>query len=407
MGYLRRQLVTAALTANVVRPSRNYFLGASGFFPGWLAGELAPHLLTATAIDGVRELRRGRDANKLGLALGAASAAGLGAVIAESLRAEHLVEETLVEGLGAGYRQKLEELHDDLDPVTPWQQLAWPFRVRHPDVKVLRDVRYSEHGKRGLLDIYIPRHHAPQGAPILLAVHGGGWTIGEKHWQGVALLQQMAAAGWVVVAINYRLSPRDPWPAHIVDVKAAIAWLHKNAQQYGADSSYIAITGQSAGGHLASLAALTPNDPEFQPGFEDTDTRVQACLGMYGAYDVAGATGRKAALQMRDQFLARRVFMADPASDLDLFERASPIVRVNAEAPPFFVIHGANDTLIPVDQARDFVAALRQVSKEPVLYTELKGTQHAFDIFPSLRSQHVMKAVDRFLRWTYADWQDR
>jgi acetyl esterase/lipase len=191
----------------------------------------------------------------------------------------------------------------------------------------------------------------------------------------------------------------------VVDVKAAIAWIREHADEYGIDPSFLAITGGSAGGHLAALAALTPNDPEFQPGFEDADTTVQACVPHYGAYDLAGATGRKAALQMRDQFLGPRVFQADPSTSPEVFERASPYLQVNADAPPFFVLHGVNDGLISVNQARDFVAALRGVSKEPVLYTELAGTQHAFDVFPSIRSQHVMKAVDRFLRWSYAESQ--
>ena len=405
ISYVARQGVTAALTANAIRPSRNYFVGASGFFPGWLAGELAPHLLTLTALDAARELTHGRNASKLGLALGAASAVGLASVIVESNKAADAVEETLVEGLGPEYRRQLEEVHDDLDPVTPWRQLAWPFRVRNPGVKVIRNVRYSEHGKRGLLDVYLPLEPLTDRAPVLLQVHGGGWYIGEKEQQGVPLMVQMASAGWVCIAINYRLSPRAQWPDHLIDVKAAIAWIREHGHEYGADPSYLAITGGSAGGHLAALAALTPNDPEYQPGFEEADTTVQACVPHYGVYDLAGATGRRAAIQMRDGFLAPRLLRKDPNQDIEAFNRASPYMQVNADAPPFFVLHGANDSLVRVDQARDFVAALRRVSKEPVLYSELKGTQHAFDIFPSIRSQHVMKAVDRFLRWSYAESQ--
>jgi acetyl esterase/lipase len=96
------------------------------------------------------------------------------------------------------------------------------------------------------------------------------------------------------------------------------------------------------------------------------------------------------------------VLFKDPRTDLDDFRRASPLVRVNAEAPPFFVVHGHHDSLVAVTQAREFVRRLREVSREPVAYAELPGTQHAFDVFPSIRSAHVVRGVDRFLRWNYA-----
>jgi acetyl esterase/lipase len=313
------------------------------------------------------------------------------------------VEAALQEGLGQDYREHLEEVDDELEPVTPWTRLAFPFRMRNPAVEIIRDVRYAEYGRAGLLDIYRPKEPTTVPAPVLLQVHGGGWYVGSKKEQGVPLMLEMAAAGWVCVSINYRLSPRATWPDHIVDVKKAIAWVREHASQYGADPGFIAITGGSAGGQLSALAALTPNDPELQPGFEDADTTLQACVPHYGVYDVAGATGRRRALLLRDGFFAPVVARKDYDSDPELFKKASPYLQVNPDAPPFLVIHGASDSLVAVQQARDFVDALRDVSKSPVVYTELSGTQHAFDIFPSIRSQAVVRAVDRFLRWTYSE----
>src|SRR3954451_12883124 len=218
-------------------------------------------------------------------------------------------------------------------------------------------------------------------------------------------MRHMASRGWVCFAINYRLSPRNAWPAHIVDVKRTIAWIREHGEEYGADPSFIAITGGSAGGHLAALAALTPNDPEYQPGFEDADTTVQAAVPFYGVYDLSGATGSKAVLAMRDRFLGPRVFFTNPRKDSGPFEKASPLQQVRKDAPPFYVIHGVNDTLVKIAQAREFVRALREISDQPVSYSELTGTQHAFDVFPSIRSQHSVRAVDRFLRWAYDDWR--
>ena len=266
----------------------------------------------------------------------------------------------------------------------------------------IRNVAYhSAHGKRGLLDVYRQRGSTATNAPVLLQVHGGAWSVGSKDEQGVPLMRHMAARGWVCFAINYRLSPRDPFPAHIVDVKRALAWVKEHAAEYGGDPGYVTITGGSAGGHLTALAALTPNDPAYQPGFEDADTTVQAAVPFYGVYDFAGAIGTRRSADLRDKFLAGRVMFADPSDGLTPFEEASPLARVNADAPPMLVIHGARDSLVEVEQARHFVRALRAVSRQPVAYAELPGTQHAFDVFPSIRSAAVVRGVDRFLRWTY------
>ncbi len=403
MGYLRRQLVTSALVANAIRPAPGSLASIPAMFAGWFVSELAPHFIAGTAVDTALELgARGHRRTPL---LGLANIAALTYVMGQSRVSHQTFESALVDGLGDGYRDGLEKAYDDLDLPTPLKQLVWPFRIPEDGIEVIRDVSYApQHGKRGLLDVYKPQGDVT-GAPVLLQVHGGGWTIGNKDQQGLPLMKHMARAGWVCVAINYRLSPRDAFPAHIVDVKRAIAWIREHAEEYGADPSFIAITGGSAGGHLTALAALTPNDPEYQPGFEDVDTTVQAAVPFYGLYDMAGVSGTKAARRLRDYFLAPRVFFTDPKEDLEPFEKASPLLRVREDAPPFYVIHGVNDTLAPIDQARQFVKALQDASDEPVAYSELQGTQHAFDVFPSIRSQHSVRGVDRFLRWAYDSWK--
>jgi acetyl esterase/lipase len=234
--------------------------------------------------------------------------------------------------------------------------------------------------------------------PILLQVHGGAWVVGSKNEQGVPLMLRMASHGWLCVSIDYRLSPFATFPDHVVDVKRALAWVREQAAEYGGDPSFIVITGGSAGGHLASLAALTPNDPEFQPGFESADTTVQGCVSFYGVYDF---TNRHSAYRHGGllKLLERWVMKDRLESARARFEAASPLYRVSASAPPFFVIHGDRDTLVPVADARHFVAALKAVSREPVAYAELPGAQHAFEIFPSLRSVLAIDGVERFLFW--------
>lgn len=217
-------------------------------------------------------------------------------------------------------------------------------------------------------------------------------------------MRHLAARGWICVAINYRLAPRHPFPAQIIDVKQALAWVRGHIAEYGGDPGYLALTGGSAGGHLTALAALTPNDPDFQPGFEDADTSVQCAVPFYGVYDLAGSSGLRSAELMRDRFLAPRVFHATWADHPERFEAASPLLRIGPEAPDFFVIHGAADTMVEVEQGRLFVQRLRQVSRRTVVYAELPGAQHAFDVFGSIRSEFVIRAVARFLSWHRHAW---
>jgi acetyl esterase/lipase len=215
-------------------------------------------------------------------------------------------------------------------------------------------------------------------------------------------MSHLAELGWVCVAINYRLSPRSTWPDQIVDVKRALAWVKEHIAEYGGDPDWVAITGGSAGGHLSSLAALTPNDPQFQPGFEDADTSVRAAVPFYGLYDF---TMNDAIHPLMAPTLSKYVFKLKRPDIVDAFRNASPISYVNPDAPPFFVLHGRNDSLIPVEQGRTFSKRLREVSRQPVAYAELPFAQHAFDIFGSVRAAHATVAVEQFLAEIYSKRQ--
>jgi len=406
-SYARRQAVLAALAANAIRPVGGRLGSVPAFAAGWLTSELAPQLLAASAADTATELLwrrpRGRGSN-LGLTLGLASAGALGYLVYAARRAPEQVEAALVEGLGADYAARLDPAQP-ADLAVALSEVARPFRLSDPErVKVHRNVSYVEGGRRAKLDVYVPRDVDLSEAPVLIQVHGGGWTIGTKEEQGLILMHRMARRGWVCVSVNYRLAPRHVWPTQIVDVKRAIAWVREHIADYGGDPSYLAITGGSAGGHLAALAALTPDVAEFQPGFEEADTSVAACVPFYGVYDLGGLTEDRHAVDMRDRFLAPWVFKKDPTEHLDDFVAASPLAHVRKDAPDFFVIHGANDSLVSVRQARAFVAALREKTDATVTYAELPGTQHAFEVFSSIRSQHVIRAVQRWLEWQRATW---
>lgn len=405
MGYLRRQAINALLTANAVKPPPPGNFGPLGFAFGWPVGELAPQLLALTALDTAQAVLR-KKASPLGLLLAGASAAGLGFLVTQARRSAEIAEMQLADSLGPDYLDHLPDRPADADLKIPLRDLARPFAMTRADVEVIRDINYRDGGSRARLDIYRPRGVDLADAPVLFQVHGGGWTIGDKSQQGLILMNRMAQRGWVCVAINYRLAPKHPFPAQIIDVKKALAWTKEHIGSYGGDPSYVVITGGSAGGHLSSLAALTPHVKEYQPGFEDADTRVSACVPFYGIYDMAGLSGTRYDVEMRDRFLGPRIFKKDPRTDLEPFELASPITHVTPDSPDFFVIHGASDGLASIQQGRDFVAKLRAVSKGLVTYLELPSTQHGFEVFSSIRSQHVIRAVERWLEWHRANRRD-
>jgi acetyl esterase/lipase len=406
--FLSRQLLQLGLAANALRPVPGGPASVPAFFSGWLTGELAGHLLGLTAVDTAQHVAR-HGVRTRGDALGVLAAAGnmaaYTALLAGGRRAAREIEDTLVAALGANYREVIarDPMPDDVS--TPLRSLALPFAMRDVEVTRVRRVPYAPGGRRFELDVL---HHRdkPDGAPVLLQVHGGAWVIGNKEQQGLPLMLHMAARGWLCVAVNYPLSPRARWPEHLIALKRAMRWIRLHAGEYGGDPSFVAVTGGSAGGHLAAMVALTSEDKSLQPGFEDIDTSVQGCVPLYGVYDFTNESGAKFTKQRLDA-LIRPLVMPRGAKYPDDYRAASPLFRITPDAPPFLVVHGRNDTLVPVAEARAFVARLREVAKNPVGYAELAGAQHAFDVFTSVRSGGVVRGVARFLEWCHATRDSR
>jgi acetyl esterase/lipase len=385
---LSATVLLAAL--NATRPLRALPVMLPAFFSAWLTAELAPQLLVLATVAAVALAALGGLSGTPGAVAVVLLAVGLGLLVRIVLQAERAAHEA---------DRVLADL-PDVDPADgPTRGLRrWfvPLRLTHPDVVHVKDQRFSDLHPRLRLDVF-HRRDLPQGAPTLVQLHGGAWVIGKKEEQGRPLMLHLALLGWVCFAPNYRLSPRATWPDHLVDVKRAIAWVREHGHRWGADPGFLVVTGGSAGGQLAALAALTQNDPRYQPGFEDADTSVHGCVPYYGVYDIEGETGTRAEKQRERRVLGPLVFKQRRRSAAELYREASPVAQVRADAPPFLVVHGRNDTLVPVEEARLFVERLRAVSTSPVLYLELPGTQHAFDVFPSIRNAHVVRAVGRFV----------
>ena len=214
--------------------------------------------------------------------------------------------------------------------------------------------------------------------------------------QGPPCSTSMGDRGGVAIAGNRDVRCSIAWltfPDQLVALKRALAWLRDEGASAGVDPGFIAISGGSAGAHLAALVALTANRPEYQPGFENADTTVQAAVPVYGIYDFLNRNST------RDDWpiIPRWVMKADRETDEALFRQASPLDQVHAAAPPFLVVHGAADSVVPTAEAHQFVAALSAVSTNSVGYVEVPGANHAFDALDSLRTHYVISGIQRFL----------
>jgi acetyl esterase/lipase len=375
VGYLVGVALVALVTVVTLVPLRS--AGNLSFRLGLLLNEVPIVGFYWLLIDTSLAFAQG-DINTAGgwatVGLAALTTAGLGVVAWRGLRARPALEQAMAQALGANWRAAIDpELAARLRRRLPLARiLLLPLSRRRLGVERVANLRYGDAGRRNLLDLY--RHRArPSGGPVLIHLHGGGYTQGRKNSQSLPLLYRLASQGWVCVSANYRLRPAAHHPDHLIDLKKVIAWVRAHGHEYGADPTLLFVAGSSAGGHMASLAALTANDPAFQPGFEDADTSVTAVIGLNGYYGSYYGEGDGGA--------------------------SSPLAHVRPDAPPFFIAHGDHDTMAPVELARHFADTLRSVSTNPVVYAELPGAQHAFDLFHSLRFEMVVDAVEAFAAW--------
>ncbi len=393
-AFFRRSLFRALTVANTFRPRRAPMaVSLPSFVTSWMANEMPLQMMAWDVATTARQIRRGAlDTRKGQIAVGlnALAVGGLAALYVRNRRSAPAIE--------AAVRELGIDAEPAAAPISVGSRAVAPVAFRRKGVATTRHIRYGEARGTALhLDVIAPG--VPplpgQARPALVQVHGGGWVIGDKREQGQPLVNHMAANGWVCFNVNYRLGPKHMFPDHLVDVKTAIAWIRERADEYGIDPDRIAVTGGSAGGHLAAMVGLTPGDPRFQPGFESADTSVMAAVPFYAPFDLTDSAGHHGPEFVR--YLERYVLGAAFDSDPERFSAYSPLDRIHADAPPFFVLHGDLDTLIPVADARRFVARLREVSNAPVAYAEVPGAQHAFEVVHSPRTNQAIESVRVFL----------
>jgi acetyl esterase/lipase len=273
-------------------------------------------------------------------------------------------------------------------------------------VVALPDVEYSNLiGYRPLLlDIYMPQKTAVP-RPLVIWIHGGGWNRGDSRTSGAiadypATLAALAAHGYVVASVNYRLSGEARFPAQIQDIKAAILFLRANAANYGIDPARVLLWGGSAGGHLAALAATSCGIAEFEP--EPSTGRltraaadaarlpaasdcVQGAVIWYGIFDLSKLPGKNA-----DMLLGCNAASCPGKAGL-----ASPLTHVSASTPPMLLIHGLADTEAPVQQSRAMAERLQKAGV-PVETLFIPGVDHGFiGKTPDITRDANLKALQR------------
>jgi acetyl esterase/lipase len=273
----------------------------------------------------------------------------------------------------------------------------WPIAFRTPAmrrVEVTRNVVFREvGGVRLRVDVYRPRERSGT-LPSAVYLHGGGWILGSRR-QSPFLMYELAAAGWAVFAVSYRLAPRFPLPAAVHDAKAALAWVREHAHEYGAEPDAV-VLGGSAGGHLALLMALTANDARFQPDFASADTRVRGAVVLYGFSDLMSA------LEERPHpgvvaFFERVVFKQRYRDDPETFRLLHPPTHVSATAAPVLLVHGRHDEFVPFAQSERLYRSLLAVGANDTHLLEVPFGLHAFEILPSPLHQRAIRIILRFM----------
>jgi acetyl esterase/lipase len=261
--------------------------------------------------------------------------------------------------------------------------LLWLLPLVHGgDFTLHSDMPYLEPERAEKLDIYLPKAVAGK-VPVVLYIHGGGWTQGDKAW-GIEKpnCESFAKEGYAVVSINYKLNTKgtcDAFPQNVYDCKTAIRWIRKEAATYGFDPDRIAVAGGSAGGHLALLMAYTPDVEELNRGalYPGVPVNVSCVINLFGIVDV-----RKWGF---------RSFISDtmPLEEQQrIKELVSPITHVNSSTVPTLVIHGTKDPTVPFSQAEALVETLKEF-RVPHRFISVEGGQHAFPFIPHPRNMQT------------------
>ena len=254
-------------------------------------------------------------------------------------------------------------------------------------IKMEKDIAYIEGGDVAQkLDLYVPEKPADKPLPLIVHIHGGGWIGGNKFPCPVAA---MVLRGYAVASVEYRFSQKAKFPAQIQDCQAAIRWLRAHAKQYNFDTEHLGAIGGSAGGHLSALVGTSGGKKAFPPigGNEEQSDKVQAVCDIFGPADFSTVV-QQAAEDKNVKNIFEFNTPKDPYSSLiganlddkPKADAVSPVHCVSKDNPPFLILHGTHDTLVPFAQSQELLAALKAQGVEAWLQA-LPGSGHGGPAF--------------------------
>ena len=264
-------------------------------------------------------------------------------------------------------------------------------------VKAERNIAYVEQGHRNqVLDLFLPEQASDKPLPLMIWIHGGAWMTGSHANPPVLYLVNK---GFAVASIQHRFSQDAIWPAQAYDCKAAIRYLRANAAKYNLDPWHFGVGGDSSGGHLAAFVGTSGDVKEMEGELGNTNvsSRVQAVVDWFGPTDftlMAQQSGPRSMLQHDATNSPESRLLGGPVQEKhELAKTANPLTYVDKDDPPFLIMHGDNDRLVPLGQSVILAKALIDAGVEVTMKT-IHGAGHEG---PQFRSAESQRMIEEFL----------
>ncbi|HUA67787.1 MAG TPA: alpha/beta hydrolase [Candidatus Saccharimonadales bacterium] len=274
-----------------------------------------------------------------------------------------------------------------------------------PGIKVERNLAFASVGRKNLkLSLYLPDNGSSKvKVPVVVLIYGGAWMM-RNPWMEIPRAKWLARHGYAAAVIDYRLSSEALFPAQIYDCKAAVRWLRANAAKYGLDAAHIGAWGDSSGGHLACLLGTAGNVPSLEgdEGNTNESSQVQAVVDFFGPTDFLQMQAHALPgswLNHNSPKAPEALLIGGPVQEnREKAEQANPIKYVTREAPPFFIAHGDQDTLVPCNQSELLFDALKK-AHDNVTFYKIVGAGHEDPAFDSVMMRAAVLAfLDKHLK---------